>query len=83
MRASGQKLVKFCAHTHTHAAKFVVRIRETAFPLSQTFRDIMCERVGNMCLYCNVLLNQNGECTANIYYCVEWSRGYFSMTTLC
>ena len=28
MRACGQKLVKFCAHTHTHAraAKLVVRI---------------------------------------------------------
>ena len=28
MRASGQKLVKFCTHTdtHTHAAKLVVRI---------------------------------------------------------
>ena len=28
MRAFGQKLVKFCAraHTHTHAAKFVVEI---------------------------------------------------------
>ena len=26
MRASGQKCVKFCAHTHTHAAKLVVEI---------------------------------------------------------
>ena len=26
MRACGQKLVKFCAHTHTHAAKLVARI---------------------------------------------------------
>ena len=26
MRASGPKLVKFCAHTHTTAAKLVVRI---------------------------------------------------------
>ena len=25
IRACGQKLVKFCAHTHTHAAKLVVR----------------------------------------------------------
>ena len=24
MRAHGQKLVKFCTHTHTHAAKLVV-----------------------------------------------------------
>ena len=26
MRAYGQKLVKFCTHTHTHAAKLVVEI---------------------------------------------------------
>ena len=26
IRACGQKLVKFCAHTHTHAAKLVVRL---------------------------------------------------------
>ena len=26
MRAGGQKLVKFCTHTDTHAAKFVVAI---------------------------------------------------------
>ena len=26
MRACGQKLVTFCAHTHTHAAKLVVEI---------------------------------------------------------
>ena len=26
MRACGQKLVKFCAHTHTHAAKLVVEM---------------------------------------------------------
>ena len=26
MRAYGQKLVKFCIHTHTHAAKLVVEM---------------------------------------------------------
>ena len=26
MRAYGQKLVKFCTHTHTHAAKLVVEM---------------------------------------------------------
>ena len=26
MRTCGQKLFKFCAHTHTHAAKLVVRL---------------------------------------------------------
>ena len=26
MRAYGQKLVQFCKHTHTHAAKLVVEI---------------------------------------------------------
>ncbi len=29
MRAYGQKLVKFCTHTHTHAAKLVVEISNT------------------------------------------------------
>ena len=28
MRACRQKLVKFCAHTHTHAAKLVVEIAD-------------------------------------------------------
>ena len=26
MKVCGQKLVKFCAHTHTHAAQLVVRV---------------------------------------------------------
>ena len=32
IRALGEKLVKFCAHTntHTHAAKLVVRIKKKA-----------------------------------------------------
>ena len=29
MRAYGQKLVKFCTHTHTHAAKLVVEMNAT------------------------------------------------------
>ena len=28
MRACGQKLVKFCTHTHSTAAKLVVRIKQ-------------------------------------------------------
>ena len=27
MRASGQKWVTFCGHTHTHSAKLVVRLK--------------------------------------------------------
>ena len=30
MRAYGQKLVKFCTHTHTRAAKLVVEIMSVA-----------------------------------------------------
>ena len=36
IRASGQKLVKFCAHTHTHAAKLVVRMDDLSDQLNNS-----------------------------------------------
>ena len=33
MRAYGQKLVKFCKHTHTHASKLVVEMKKIVSPL--------------------------------------------------
>ena len=38
IRACGQKLVKFCAHTHTTAAKLVVRITSRYFHILYIFR---------------------------------------------
>ena len=35
MRAYGQKLVKFCKHTDTHASKLVVEITELAMYVSR------------------------------------------------
>ena len=42
MRPYGQKLVKFCTHTHrhTHAAKLVVEIRELKIKQVKTFCKI-------------------------------------------
>ena len=54
MRASGQKLVKLCARTHTHAAKLVVEIRRTNTSVSSHVtmilecvlaRSIVCSKI--------------------------------------
>ena len=38
MRAYGQKFVKFCKHTHTHASKLVVEIMFTRMVLYECSR---------------------------------------------
>ena len=41
IKAFGQKFVKFCTHTHTHAAKLVVEIMASIV----CFKLNLCERI--------------------------------------